>query len=230
MEEKLDNTTKKKLNLSGVDLATFLSLLISTMYLCGYLYHAGYLAGYKIVEGHFELTVEGYLLKFFLLFIQLFSEILKFTGLFEILAASGFVLMYGVFLYGVHSARSAIKAWILRIKKYVFRGKKLEWLELPLTLTGVVVGGPLLVMGILALITLTILSSYSVGSHRAAEDIESFIPCNSDGAKCTKVFSGLQMVAEGSVIEVSDRAVAIYDGTKAIVLDNQNLRFETQPK
>lgn len=230
MEEKLVNTVKKDSNLSGVDLATSLSLLISTMYLCGYLYHAGYLGGYKIIEGHFELTVEGYLLKFFLLFIQLFSEILKFTGLYEILAVSGFILMYGFFLYGVHAARFVIKAWIQCIKERLFRGKKLDWLGMPLTFTGVVVGVPLLVMGILAFIVLIILSSYSVGSHRAAEDIKSFIPCNSAGAKCTKVFSGVEMVAEGFVIEVSDRAVAIYDGTKAIVLENQNLRFETQPK
>lgn len=230
MEEKLGNTIKRDSNLSGVDLAAFLSFLVSMMYLCGYLYHAGYLGGYKIIDGHFELTVEGYLLKFFLLFIQFFAEILKFTGLSEILVVSGFILMYGFFLYGVHAARFVIKARIQRIKERFFRGKKLGWLGVPLTFTGIVVGVPLFALGFFAVVIVIILSSYSVGSHRAAEDIQSFIPCNSAGAKCTKVFSGLEMIAEGTVIEVSDRAVAIYDGTKAIVLENQNLRFETQPK
>jgi hypothetical protein len=230
MEVNSDLGSKKKFNVSGAQLAASLSFVIPFMYLCGYLYQLGRLDKFRISERHFELSFEGYLIQFFLYFVQLFSEILKFTDLSKILAVSGFILMYGFFLYGIHAARDIIREKASMIKRKLVKDRKLTWLAFPVTFTGIVIGAPLFVLFVFSFVILIVLKSYSVGFDRASQEIETFIPCESPNAKCTKVYSGTQILAEGLIIEVSDKAIAIYDGEKTLVLENQNLRIETLPR
>ncbi|CAM5223045.1 hypothetical protein [Alishewanella longhuensis] len=224
----MDTSEKSVSKFAMSNVISLLTFIIPLMYLCGYLYHAGYLDQYGINNDYFDLSFEAYLIKFFLFFIHAFSEMLRITKDASMaFAVVAFVFLYSVLLYGMHVMRRQVESWKRRLRVKYNSKKHLGWIAIPTLFTAAVVGAPLALIGVSTIAIVGILSSYSVGSDRAGKEVSSFIMCNLPESRCTKVLSDTRLVAEGRVITVSNKNLALFDGQKVIILENDNLRVET---
>ncbi|MEE2024175.1 hypothetical protein [Alkalimonas mucilaginosa] len=144
------------------------------------------------------------------------------------MAAGVFVFLYGFILYGMYELSFQVVSWKKRLKEK-YRGKEhFGWIMVPTLIAGVGVGVPLVFISIISFAVLVVLNSYTVGANRAADEIKAFVQCDHPEARCTRIFSGTDLIAEGKIVTVSAKSLAVFDGHRVLILDHDNLRVETE--
>ncbi|RZF79137.1 hypothetical protein EXT46_14670 [Pseudoalteromonas sp. CO325X] len=215
------------------NIAAVVSLSVPLLYIIGHLYFQGYLSVYNQSVDSLSLPFESILMKSFYVTSGAVINLLEaaFGSFKSLLIWGGFLFLYSAVLMYLEKHSDSVKKKIAE-KKQHFRGSRLfRYAFLPTVVALLAVGIPVFVAAVLFVLFAFIWSSHSYGAKFAKEEIADFAYCNAEQkAVCTTVHEPSGQSTQGVLIASTDKFVALYTGQKVVLISNQNLKIETQPK
>lgn len=215
------------------NIAAVISLLVPLLYIIGHLYLEGYLSVYNQSVDSLSLPFESILMKSFYVTSGAVINLLEaaFGSFKSLLICGGFLFLYSAVLMYLEKHSDSVKKKIAE-KKHYFRDSRLfRYAFLPTVVALLAVGIPVFVAAVLFVFFAFIWSSHSYGAKFAKEEIADFAYCNEEQkAVCTTVHEPGGQSTQGVLIASTDKYVALYTGQKVVLISNQNLKIETQPK
>lgn len=205
-------SSSKKLHMPLLgSLALLLSLSAPIAALIGYFYQQGYLAAFDLSHGLFPQNFQDLVLTAFeaLLYTFLFiNESFGWSGILIWIGIVGLCIAYVAFLGWLSKATSKgalpekAKPILSKIHKII------PWIQ------GFIISAaiPGFVMAFLLLLILPSVLSYSIGSKAAKQDISTFGNCEVAKRQCVKLYESGTFVAEGYIIQASDKLIALHRG------------------
>jgi len=204
-----------------------MTISIPILYLLGYFYHVGYLEKYNLSISIFGENIEGHLVNAFMFFTQAFVVVSKLIEENPYSIAIFFILIwiYGFFLVIASKKKESFAEWFQSFSNW----KYFEYIFIPFVLAVASVGIPSVLLTVVASAILGVLFSFSVGNQVAQNEIDAFSSCDIS-RRCIVVQQDNRKKITGKIIASSNEYLALYDGVKVIVIPNEKLKFETQPK
>lgn len=214
-----EEPSKKKLEIPLIALvALTLSLAAPIAALVGYFFLHGYLSAFGLNAGFFPRSFQEHVLGSFTALIHLVGLLQQSLGLKNMMAwvALGVALLvYMKFLDVFSYYIKRLIAWVRPLVK----DRNLKGVGQRVAQLAVFVGLPGLCFIILLLAILPSLGAFLVGKGAAKDTIREFPGCNDPQPyKCAKLYDNGTLIAEGLIIEASDKLVAIYDNSTARLL------------
>lgn len=227
-----DENKRESLNLLAT-LAALISLSIPVLYLIGHLYYEGYLNAYNQSIDTLSLPIESILLKSFYvisgLILHIFNSVIN--NLLVIFLIGVGVFLYAMFLIFLANRAEKIKNTFESKKEGFKQSKYFHYGLLPTVVAFFGVGSLLFFALFIFLIFGIFWSSHSYGKKLAEEEIREFQNCGVGNKYiCSQIIESSGTKTKGLVIASSDKFIGIYTGEKVVLISNQNLKIETQPK
>ncbi|WP_022946051.1 hypothetical protein [Pseudoalteromonas ruthenica] len=218
-------------NLTNV--AAVVSISVPFLYIIGHLYFQGYLSVYNQSVDSLSLPFESILMKsFYVVSGSLFHLVGLIIGnIWHVLLCAGAMFLYVLVIVFLSNRYEKIETEVQKRKIGLKESKIFNYGFIPTAVAIFSVGAPIFLLVLIASIFMLIWSSHSYGAKLAKEEIEDFAYCK-EGQKavCTIVVESSGNSTTGVLIASTDKYVALYTGQKVVLISNQNLKIETQPK
>lgn len=215
------------------NIAAVVSLSVPLLYIIGHLYFQGYLSVYNQSVDSLSLPFESILMKsFYVLSGSLFHLVSLIIGNIRyVLLCAGAMFLYVLVIVFLSNRYEKIEIEVQKRKVGLKESKIFNYGFIPTAVAIFSVGAPVFLLVLIASIFMLIWSSYSYGSKLAKEEIADFAYCKKvQKAVCTTVVESTGNSTTGVLIASTDKFVALYTGQKVVLISNQNLKIETQPK
>ena len=208
-----------------------MTISVPILYVIGYFYHRGYLEGYGINYDLFPRNIQQHLVDAFIAFMMALTKILEliensFYKLFLLAIPFSFV---GVLVVFTHKHDKKFKKALdsLVARKYF------DYISMPLSMGVIGIIVPYLIISVLAFIMMIPIISFYGGMKVANDEINKFKPCiinkNNENNSCAHIYKKGKLIALGTIISATDKKMALYNGSKIIILEN-NDRYEIYRK
>jgi hypothetical protein len=205
------------------------AISIPVLYLIGYLFHMGNLHMYGLPIENFPQSIEQYLVNSFFAIVSQYMKLLALTNNIQLLVGFAIFLFLFWFLMVLdYRFNEKFAGNISRLKGKVRGYKHFDLAFIPPILTTVLFGALAVLISIPTLGILMVLSGYESGKEMAIRDMRSFVSCSLADSSCsTVVLDGKSF--EGLIVAMSEKYLAIYDGTSTHVIPTDRLMITTKP-
>ncbi|WP_462152314.1 hypothetical protein [Pseudoalteromonas xiamenensis] len=215
------------------NIAAIVSLSVPLLYIVGHLYFQGYLSVYNQSVDSLSLPFESILMKsFYVVSGSMFHLVKLIIGnIWYVLFFAGAMFLYGLLIVFLSYRYEKVEAAVQKRKMLLKESKIFNYGFIPTAVAIFSVGAPIFLLVLIVSVLMLIWSSYSYGAKLAKEEIADFAYCK-EGQKavCTTVVESNGNSTTGVLIASTDKYVALYTGQKVVLISNQNLKIETQPK